>query len=61
MFLLPVKSLWNGMAGLAAHHGLGFRLSKVAGTAGHGHHGRRGVDLVAGDAVQRRPVPGPVT
>jgi hypothetical protein len=40
MFLLLVKSLWIGMAGLATHHGLGFRLSKVAGVAGHGHHGR---------------------
>ena len=56
MFLLLVKSLWIGMAGLATHHALGFRLSKVAGVAGHGHHGRRGVDRVARDTVQRWPV-----
>jgi hypothetical protein len=28
----------------------------MAGVAGHGHHGRRGVDIVAGNAVQRWPV-----
>ena len=56
MFLLLVKSLWIGVAGLATRHGLGFCLSKVAGVAGHGHHRRRGVDRVARDTVERWPI-----
>jgi hypothetical protein len=61
MFLLLVESLPIGVAGRATHHGLGFRLSKVAGVAGHGHHGRRRVDLMARDTIQRWPVTCSVT
>ncbi len=57
MFSLLMKSLWIGMAGLAGRHGLGFRLPKMAGVAGHGHHGRSGVNSVARDTIQRWPVP----
>lgn len=56
MFLILVKFLWMRMAGFAARHGQGFRLSQMAGAAGHGHHGRRGVDRVARDTVERWPV-----
>ncbi len=55
-----VKADEPRVAGRAAGHRLEFRLPHMAGAARHRHHGCGGVDLVAGDTVQGRPVACPV-
>ena len=48
------------VAGLAIDHRQKFRLQKMACFACHLHHRRRGINSVAGDTVQWRPVACPV-
>ena len=58
IFMQPLGTL---VAGLAIGHRQNFRLLKMACLASHFHHRCRGINSVAGNAVQGRSVACPVT
>lgn len=57
IFMQPFGIL---VAGLAIDHRHNLRLQKMACFAGHFHHRSRGINSVAGDTVQWRPVACPM-
>ena len=60
MFFDFMQPSGTRVAGFAIDHRYDFRLLKVACFASHLHHRSRGINSVAGDTVERRPVACPM-